>query len=84
MEGLFATRKGGFAEYPTIPKELDLVEKEDQITFELSLDDELDKEEVRCNFKQLKFIDAQVQNCRHLQQGANQCHQSRFASELIT
>lgn len=46
MEGLFAARKGNFAEYPAIPKELDLVEKDDQITFELALDEELDKEEV--------------------------------------
>jgi pre-mRNA-splicing factor CWC22 len=40
-------RKGGFADYPTIPdgEHLDLVEREDQITFELGLDDEGLKDE---------------------------------------
>ena len=46
IEGLFAIRKGGFADYPAVPKDLDLVEKDDQITFELGLDDEIDKEEI--------------------------------------
>ena len=46
IEGLFAIRKSGFEDYPAIPKELDLVEKEDQITFETGLDDEVDKEEM--------------------------------------
>ena len=46
VEALFAVRKGGFTDYPAVPKELDLVERDDQITFELGLDDELDKEEV--------------------------------------
>ena len=42
IETLMRIRKGGFADYPTIPDEehLDLVEREDQITFELGLDDE--------------------------------------------
>ena len=42
IETLLRIRKGGFADYPTIPDEehLDLVEREDQITFELGLDDE--------------------------------------------
>lgn len=35
IEGLFAIRKSGFKDYPAIPKELDLVEREDQITFEI-------------------------------------------------
>ena len=39
--GLFAIRKSGFKDYCAIPKELDLVEREDQITFEIGLDDEV-------------------------------------------
>jgi pre-mRNA-splicing factor CWC22 len=46
IEGLFAVRKSGFKDYPAIPDELDLVESEDQITFEIGLDDEIDKEEM--------------------------------------
>lgn len=46
IETLLKIRKGGFADYPTIDEELDLVEREDQITFEIGLDDEgLKKEE---------------------------------------
>ena len=41
LEGLFAIRKSGFKDYPAIPKELDLVEREDQITFEIGLDEEV-------------------------------------------
>lgn len=51
VEGLFAVRKGGFKDYPAIPEELDLVEREDQITFELGLDDEVDREELLDVFK---------------------------------
>ena len=42
IETLLKVKKGGFVDYPTIPDEehLDLVEREDQITFELGLDDE--------------------------------------------
>ena len=41
-------RKNQFSEFPMIPPEIDLVEREDQITFkELSLDDEtLQKQEL--------------------------------------
>eukprot|EP01032_Pedospumella_encystans_P024804 gene24804-28035_t len=46
IEGLFAVRKSGFKDYPAIPKELDLVEREDQITFEIGMDDDIDKEEM--------------------------------------
>eukprot|EP01042_Synura_sphagnicola_P004440 gene4440-5623_t len=46
IEGLFAIRKSKFEDYPAIPKDLDLVEKEDQITFEIGLDDDIDKEEM--------------------------------------
>ena len=41
LSGLFASRKSGFKDYPAIPKELDLVEREDQITFEIGLDEEV-------------------------------------------
>ncbi len=34
IEALFAVRKGGFADYPAIPEELDLVEVEDQVCIE--------------------------------------------------
>ncbi|KAL9190757.1 hypothetical protein ACHAXT_000463 [Thalassiosira profunda] len=42
IETLLKIKRGGFKDYPTIPdeKDLDLVEREDQITFELGLDDE--------------------------------------------
>ncbi|CAN0444881.1 unnamed protein product, partial [Discosporangium mesarthrocarpum] len=46
IEGLFAIRKGGFAEYPAVPPELDLVERDDQITFEVGLEDKIDKEDL--------------------------------------
>jgi len=46
VEALFAIRKSGFKDYPAIPSELDLIEREDQITFEIGLDDEIDKEEM--------------------------------------
>eukprot|EP00889_Picochlorum_renovo_P002456 jgi/Picre1/29486/NNA_004872.t1 len=44
IEGLYAVRKTGFeaSGYPVIPENLDLVEEEDQITHEVSLEDELD------------------------------------------
>ena len=46
IESLLKVRKGGFRDYPTVEEELDLVETEDQITFEIGLDDEgLKKEE---------------------------------------
>ncbi|KAL7547393.1 hypothetical protein ACHAWF_010703 [Thalassiosira exigua] len=42
IEAALKVKKGGFADYPAIPdeEELDLVEREDQITFEIGLDDE--------------------------------------------
>ncbi len=39
IESLFAVRKNGFSDYPSIIPELDLVETDDQITHELSLED---------------------------------------------
>ena len=45
MEKLLALRKTGFRDYPPVPESLDLVESDDQITFEISLDDEDIKKE---------------------------------------
>lgn len=44
IEGLFAVRKSNFAEFPALEDDLDLVDADDQITHELSLDDQLDAE----------------------------------------
>ncbi|KAI3885452.1 hypothetical protein MKX03_036344 [Papaver bracteatum] len=44
IEGLFAIRKAKFRGHPAVRPELDLVEQEDQLTHELSLDDEIDPE----------------------------------------
>ena len=47
VEGLFAVRKARFADFPSVPPELDLVESDDQITHEVGLDDEgLDPEDL--------------------------------------
>ncbi|KAL7469430.1 hypothetical protein ACHAXS_009689 [Conticribra weissflogii] len=54
IESLLKIKKQGFRDYPTIPDEehLDLVERDDQITFEIGLDDEgLKKEESLDVFK---------------------------------
>ncbi|KAF0699386.1 Aste57867_10047 [Aphanomyces stellatus] len=45
IEGLFAIRKGAFADYPSVHQELDLVDSNDQITHELGLEDEVDVED---------------------------------------
>lgn len=45
IEGLFAIRKGGFADYPAVHEQLDLVESGDQITHEIGLEDEIDPED---------------------------------------
>ncbi|KAK9735998.1 hypothetical protein RND81_04G243800 [Saponaria officinalis] len=44
IEGLFAVRKAKFQGHPAVRPELDLVEPEDQLTHEISLDDEIDPE----------------------------------------
>eukprot|EP00808_Paulinella_micropora_P020445 g29735.t1 len=44
IEGLFAVRKSNFEDYPAVLPELDLVDLDDQITHELSLDDVHDTE----------------------------------------
>ncbi|KAL9233645.1 hypothetical protein vseg_008613 [Gypsophila vaccaria] len=44
IEGLFAIRKAKFQGHPAVRAELDLVEPEDQLTHEISLDDEIDPE----------------------------------------
>lgn len=46
IEGLFAVRKTSFAEFPAVDEALDLVDSDDQITHELSLDDAMDPEPV--------------------------------------
>ncbi|OQR91047.1 nucampholin [Achlya hypogyna] len=45
IEGLFAIRKGKFADYPAVHEQLDLVEANDQITHQMGLDDEVDIED---------------------------------------
>jgi len=42
IEGLFAVRKGNFEDFPALTPELDLVEMDDQITHEISLEDRLE------------------------------------------
>ncbi|MBA0812632.1 hypothetical protein Gohar_026581, partial [Gossypium harknessii] len=44
IEGLFAIRKAKFQGYPVVCPELDLVEEDDQLTREISLQDEIDPE----------------------------------------
>lgn len=45
IELLFATRKTNFAEHPAVRSELDLVEVEDQICHDISIDAQLDPED---------------------------------------
>ncbi|XVF29605.1 hypothetical protein REPUB_Repub15cG0136300 [Reevesia pubescens] len=52
IEGLFAIRKAKFQGYPAVRPELDLVEQEDQLTHEVSLQDEIDPEITLDIFKQ--------------------------------
>ena len=51
IEGLFAVRKAGFEGKKGVPQELDLVDEEDQIVHELSLDNELQAEATLDVFK---------------------------------
>ncbi|XP_050213902.1 uncharacterized protein LOC126665219 [Mercurialis annua] len=44
IEGLFAVRKAKFQGYPAVRPELDLVEQEDQLTHEISLQEDIDPE----------------------------------------
>jgi len=44
IEGLYAVRKSGFADFPAVIPDLDLVDIDDQITHELSLDETHDIE----------------------------------------
>ncbi|KAF6166553.1 hypothetical protein GIB67_005415 [Kingdonia uniflora] len=44
IEGLFAIRKSKFKDFPAVRPELDLVDQENQLTHELSLNDEIDPE----------------------------------------
>ena len=51
IETLFAVRKSNFSDHPAVPLELDLVERDDQITFEIGLEDKLEEEEMLDIFK---------------------------------
>lgn len=51
IEHLFAVRKNRFENNPGIPKDLDLVEEQDQITHVLNLDDEIEGDEALNLFK---------------------------------
>ncbi|CAI5479163.1 unnamed protein product [Closterium sp. Yama58-4] len=51
IEGLFAIRKAKFEGFPAVLPELDLVEEEDQITHELSLEEPYDPETLLDVFK---------------------------------
>lgn len=46
IESLFAIRKTRFADHPGVIPELDLVEEQDKITHDISLDDDLDGQEM--------------------------------------
>ena len=46
VEVMFAIRKDGFKEHPAVAEGLDLVDEEDQITHLLSLEDDLEGEEI--------------------------------------
>eukprot|EP00613_Pedinella_sp_CCMP2098_P081854 CAMPEP_0171953230 /NCGR_PEP_ID=MMETSP0993-20121228/93888_1 /TAXON_ID=483369 /ORGANISM="non described non described, Strain CCMP2098" /LENGTH=461 /DNA_ID=CAMNT_0012598845 /DNA_START=16 /DNA_END=1398 /DNA_ORIENTATION=+ len=65
IEGLFAVRKGGFSDFPSVPPELDLVDRAEQITFEFGLDDaDLDKQELLDVFRVDKDYDANEKQWR--------------------
>ncbi|KAI3938801.1 hypothetical protein MKW92_046442 [Papaver armeniacum] len=58
IEGLFAIRKAKFLGHPAVRPELDLVEQEDQLTHELSLEDTMDPETSLDIFKvDLNFLE---------------------------
>ncbi|KAF8395867.1 hypothetical protein HHK36_019822 [Tetracentron sinense] len=62
IEGLFAIRKAKFQGYPAVRPELDLVEQEDQLTHELSLELEIDPETSLDIFKpDPQFVDNEKQ-----------------------
>ena len=51
IEKLFAIRKTKFANHPGVIPELDLIEEQDKITHDVSLEDELDTEDATNFFK---------------------------------
>ncbi|CAH9123844.1 unnamed protein product [Cuscuta epithymum] len=51
IEGLFAIRKSMFQGYPAVRPELDLVEQEDQVTHEISLQDAIEDQDALNIFK---------------------------------
>lgn len=54
IEVKYAVRKDGFKEHPAVVEGLDLVDEEDQITHLLSLEDELDGEDILRKFSSLR------------------------------
>lgn len=57
IENLFAIRKNKFAEHQGVIPELDLVEEDDQITHQISIDDSITGEEMLNIFKYDPFYD---------------------------
>ena len=55
IEVMFAIRKDGFKDHPTVLPELDLVQEEDQITHLVSLNDDLEPEEMLSKFQPSPF-----------------------------
>ena len=53
IEGLFTVRRTSFQDFPAVLPELDLVEADHQITHEVGLDDEIDKEEILDVFREV-------------------------------
>lgn len=51
VEVMYAVRKDGFVDYPTVVEGLDLVESQDQITHMVGLDEEIDQESILDVFK---------------------------------
>lgn len=66
VEVLAQTRKDRFQDHPRIPEELDLVEEEDQITHQISLDDELKVEEGLNIFKADPEFEANEEKYRQI------------------
>ena len=50
IEVMFAIRKDRFADHPAVQKELDLVDEEDNITHLISVEDELQSQDILSKF----------------------------------
>ena len=55
IQSLFAVRKTGFKDYPGVLPELDLVEEDERITHEITLDDEEEKPDPKMHLDVFKF-----------------------------